>query len=183
MTQQEWTDATPVLQRLFKQGWHHTRIDGELAVTEEKTEKKSAAGQKGGRASALARKRAKEALVQAQANQPSTDASSTGSTDAVAKSNSTTTTTTLSNSVLSKRTPVASPDAEVELFRRGKQVLGSRAGGQIAKLKTRRHPRCCPTPRGARHRAASSRESCSLRRQGKGCCRHRRVQDSAGPPA
>lgn len=38
-------------------------------------------------------------------------------------------------SVPTERAPVAPPDAETELFRRGKEVLGKRAGGLIAKLK------------------------------------------------
>lgn len=35
----------------------------------------------------------------------------------------------------SERTPAASPDEDAELYRRGKQVLGPKAGGQISKLK------------------------------------------------
>lgn len=134
MTPEEWTNAAPVLQRLFKQGWKHPRIDAELALTDEKIEKKSQAGQKGGRASALARKRAKEASLQAELKQSSTDASSKRSTDGAAKSNTTTTTTTKEDSVPSERTPAASPDPEKELFERGKQVLGKSSGGLIVKL-------------------------------------------------
>lgn len=131
MTQQEWTNAAPTLQRLFKQGWKHPRIDAELALTEEKIEKKSKAGQKGGRASALARKQAK---LQAEAKQASTNASSIRSTDGAAKFN-TTTTTIKKDSVPTERAPAAPPDPEKELFDRGKQVLGQKSGGLIVKLK------------------------------------------------
>jgi uncharacterized protein YdaU (DUF1376 family) len=132
MSPEEWTSAAPVLQRLFKQGWKHPRIDAELALTDEKIEKKSQAGQKGGRASALARKQAKEAKLQAERRQASTDAVSTGSTSGAAKFN--TSTTTKEDSVPTERTPVASSDPEKELFDRGKQVLGKSAGGVIVKL-------------------------------------------------
>lgn len=47
----------------------------------------------------------------------------------------TVTVTNTVTSVPSERTPPASPDEDAELYRRGKQVLGPKAGGQIAKLK------------------------------------------------
>lgn len=49
-----------------------------------------------------------------------------------------TVTVTVTNTITpvpSERTPVASTDPDAELFRRGKEVLGPKAGGQIAKLK------------------------------------------------
>jgi hypothetical protein len=39
------------------------------------------------------------------------------------------------DSVPTERAPAAPPNAETELFRRGKEVLGKSSGGQIAKLK------------------------------------------------
>lgn len=47
----------------------------------------------------------------------------------------TVTSTITSTSVPSERAPAAPPDPDAELFRRGKEVLGKNAGGQIAKLK------------------------------------------------
>lgn len=47
----------------------------------------------------------------------------------------TVTVTNTDTSVPSERAPVAPPDPEKELFDRGKQVLGRKAGGLIAKLK------------------------------------------------
>lgn len=59
MTPEEWSNARAMLEALFEPGWKHSRIDVEMAVSEEKYEARANAGHKGGKASALARKKAK----------------------------------------------------------------------------------------------------------------------------
>lgn len=50
MSDREWKRARPLIEPLFKDGrWRHKRIDIELAAAQEKYEKHSAAGKKGGR--------------------------------------------------------------------------------------------------------------------------------------
>jgi uncharacterized protein YdaU (DUF1376 family) len=136
MTPEEWSNARATLQALFKPGWKHPRIDAELQVTDEKYEKRAKAGHKGGKASALARKAAKEAKLAAAAEQSSTNASTIASSSAAAKSNHPHSHPPILDSVPTERAPAAPPDAETELFRRGKEVLGKGAGGLIAKLKS-----------------------------------------------
>ncbi len=50
-----WGDYRPVLQQFFHSGWKHKRIDAELERLMRLSEKRSAAGQKGGLGSALSR--------------------------------------------------------------------------------------------------------------------------------
>jgi uncharacterized protein YdaU (DUF1376 family) len=50
-----WGDYRPVLQNFFHSGWKHKRIDAELARMLRVSEKRAAAGQKGGVGSALSR--------------------------------------------------------------------------------------------------------------------------------
>lgn len=47
-----WTDAKPIIQAFFHNGWKHKRIDGDLAATTAKYERRAAAGHKGGVAKA-----------------------------------------------------------------------------------------------------------------------------------
>ncbi|WP_441280522.1 DUF1376 domain-containing protein [Tardiphaga sp. 862_B3_N1_1] len=138
LTPDEWSNARPMLQALFKQGWKHPRIDAELQLSDEKYEKRSKAGKEGGKASALARRRAKfasaEALVQQSSSNASTNDTSNASSNNAAKFNQPQPHPPIV-SVPSERAPPAPPDPEKELFDRGKQVLGKKAGGLIAKLK------------------------------------------------
>lgn len=76
MTTREWSKAKATLAALFDPGWKHSRIDVEIAYSDEKYEKRAAAGHRGGKASALVRKQAK--LQASGKQQPS---------NAVAKSN------------------------------------------------------------------------------------------------
>lgn len=130
----DWSNAAPTLRALFKPGWKHPRIDAELQLTDEKYEKRAKAGKLGGKASALARKAAKEATPVTEGKQRPSNAASNASSNAVAKSNHPHPHPPLEDSVPSERTPLASSDPEKELFDRGKQVLGKSAGGLIANL-------------------------------------------------
>lgn len=49
MTDEEWRGALPTIAALFQPGWRHKRIDLELANAQEKYDKLSTAGKKGGR--------------------------------------------------------------------------------------------------------------------------------------
>ena len=49
MTPSEWRKARPVIEKLFKPGWKHSRVDAELQEAQEKYERRAAAGRKGGR--------------------------------------------------------------------------------------------------------------------------------------
>lgn len=50
-----WLDSRETLQAFFYEGWHHKRIDEELSRMQEKTNRRAAAGQKGGLRSAMNR--------------------------------------------------------------------------------------------------------------------------------
>lgn len=52
LSMDEWLKIKPRIQRLFKDGWRHKRIDEELAKAEEKYERRANAGRKGGLAKA-----------------------------------------------------------------------------------------------------------------------------------
>jgi uncharacterized protein YdaU (DUF1376 family) len=71
MTAKEWSNARATLVALFDGDWKHGRIDAEIALTDEKYEKRAGAGHKGGKASALARKKAK---LEAEAKQKASNA-------------------------------------------------------------------------------------------------------------
>jgi uncharacterized protein YdaU (DUF1376 family) len=135
LTPEEWSNAVASLQALFKPGWKHPRIDAELQLSDEKFEKRSKAGKSGGKASALARRRAKEAAQEAAIQQSSTNAPTIASSNGAAKYNHPHPHPLIKEPFPSERAPVAPPDPDKELFDRGKQVLGPRSGGLIAKLK------------------------------------------------
>jgi len=50
MSEQEWSDARPVIEELFQPGWRHKRIDDELEKSAEKYDRRSEAGKRGGTA-------------------------------------------------------------------------------------------------------------------------------------
>ena len=52
MTPSEWKRSRPIVQAFFQDGWHHKRIDAELAKTSEKITKRKASGKAGGMAKA-----------------------------------------------------------------------------------------------------------------------------------
>lgn len=50
-----WLDSRETLQAFFHEGWKHKRIDEELSRMQEKTDRRAAAGQKGGLRAAMNR--------------------------------------------------------------------------------------------------------------------------------
>ena len=58
-----WTEYRETLQDFFYDGWRHKRIDAELYKTENISQKRSAAGYKGGISSALARMKTENAAL------------------------------------------------------------------------------------------------------------------------
>ena len=109
MSAPEWRKAKPAVQAFFQDGWRHRRIDDEIAKAEAKHERRSEAGKRGGIASANAKQNSSNASSNAQASssQPQSE---------------------------KKDAAPAALEPEVDLFRRGKEVLGNQAGGLIAKL-------------------------------------------------
>lgn len=109
MTKGEWRKHKPVLQRFFKEGWKHGRIDFEL----EKAANISQAAREAGLASGRTR------------SQRKTNGRSTVVEPTLEPSNH-----------LKKDAADAAPqvDPEKDLFRRGKEIAGNDAGGLIAKL-------------------------------------------------
>jgi uncharacterized protein YdaU (DUF1376 family) len=116
MSPAEWRKARPIIEKFFQPGWVHGRVVDDLADAKESYEKLASAGSKGGKARAENKRRLSEAIsiatsdVQASLNQPLTF--NQGKKDAA----------------------IAAPDPEVELFRRGKEVLGKSAGGLVKQL-------------------------------------------------
>lgn len=55
LPQRIWLDVKPVIQDFFHDGWHHKRVDLELAKQEVIATKRAMAGQKGGNVTANAR--------------------------------------------------------------------------------------------------------------------------------
>lgn len=114
MTPAQWKRVRPVLVTFFEEGWRHGRIAKDLATSHENYEKRAKAGAEGGKAKAAAKQTASKnvALLQPEtSNALATD-----------------------NLLPKKDAAPAAP--EVDLFRRGKEVLGKDAGGLIAKLLT-----------------------------------------------
>lgn len=104
----EWKKIKPTLQAFFKDGWSHGRIDYDL----EKARSISDAAREAGKASGRSRS----------VKPPLNDRSPTVQP-------------TLEPSNLSKKDAApAAADPEVELFRRGREVLGKAGGGLISKL-------------------------------------------------
>lgn len=55
MTPTEWRKARPILIKFFGDGWHHGRVEKDLASAIESYEKRAKAGEKGGKAKATAK--------------------------------------------------------------------------------------------------------------------------------
>ena len=113
MTPPEWRKAKPNVQTFFTDGWRHKRIDHELR----EAERISNAGRKAGLASANARRNKPATIAQRSLNESGNDPPTIGQP---------------SQSQSQEDAAPAAP--EVDLFRRGKEVLGKQSGGLIAKL-------------------------------------------------
>lgn len=128
MTATEWRRSRDTIAAFFEDGWRHTRIDAELTKTAETASRYAT------RASKAGRKR--------WAKHQSSDATSTAASIAQAPleeclsmpiSQPHTLEPNGSNGADAPSSPPPDPDAE--LFRRGREVLGPKAGGMISKLK------------------------------------------------
>lgn len=110
MTDREWIKARATIREFFNEGWRHQRIDEEVSKSREISNKrKSAAKQMHSKCSANAEQKHTQSQSQSQED---TEAKASG---AIA--------------------PIDPSISERELFERGKEVLGAKAGGQIANLK------------------------------------------------
>lgn len=114
MTPAEWRRAKPMLQKFFKQGWKHGRVEEDLALANANYEKRAKAGAEGGKAKATAKQRSSKNVAMLEPE----------SGNALATD----------NRLPKKDAPPGAPDPEVELFRRGREVLGKQSGGLISKL-------------------------------------------------
>lgn len=107
MSPPEWKRTCPIIYPFFESDWAHKRIDAELARAAEISSKRSAsAKQKRSKSEAIAEHLDTHAGALPQPQSQKEDAAP------------------------------AAPDPEVELFRRGREVLGKGAGGLISKLLT-----------------------------------------------
>lgn len=107
LSDREWNRLKPTLAEFFGDGWTHKRIDAELAKSAEISSKRSAiAKQRHSKSNAIAEQLHTHARA-------------------------ITTTVTEKDAA-----PAASVDQEVDLFRRGKEVLGKTSGGLIKQLLT-----------------------------------------------
>lgn len=70
LTEREWKKWKPTIQKFFKDGWRHKRIDEELTAAKAKYEARASAGQKGGSARANAKQNPSNAT--AKSKQPIT---------------------------------------------------------------------------------------------------------------
>lgn len=114
MTKPEWRKAKPILIKFFDEGWRHGRVEKDLVEAKASYEARAAAGKKGGEAKATPKQR--PSIAKAGPEQSDSNAVATF------------------NHLPKKDAADAAPDPEVELFRRGREVLGKQAGGLISKL-------------------------------------------------
>lgn len=114
MTAGKWKRARPVLQKFFHEGWRHGRIAKDLEAAHANYQKRAKAGAEGGKAKANSKQSSSKNLAMLEPE----------SSNALATDN-----------LLPKKDAAdAAPDPEVELFRRGREVLGKGAGGLVSKL-------------------------------------------------
>lgn len=116
LTPAEWKKFKPILEKFFGPGWRHGRVEKDLAAAHANYEKRAKAGSEGGKARAKAKQNSSKTVALLEP-----DCSNAQATD---------------NHIPKKdaAASAAPPDPEVELFRRGREVLGKQAGGLISKL-------------------------------------------------
>lgn len=105
MTPAEWRKAKPAIAAFFHDGWHHKRIDAELARASDISSKRAAS--------------AKQKHSNSSANAEQLDTHTRASSPSQRKEDA---------------PDGALGDPEKELFEKGKQVLGKNSGGLIAEL-------------------------------------------------
>lgn len=101
----EWKRARANIEGFFHDGWRHKRLDAELAKSAEISSKRAAS--------------AKQRHSNSSANAEQLDTHARASSQPQSQK---------------KDAAPAAPDPEVELFRRGREVLGKDTGGLISKL-------------------------------------------------
>lgn len=110
MTTSEWKRARPTIERFFHDGWKHNRIDAELArAADISSKRRASAEQRHSKGNANAQQEDTHAGAGLPSPSPKKDAASAA-----------------------PELPLG--NEEVELFRRGKAVLGNAAGGLIKSL-------------------------------------------------
>lgn len=114
MTPAEWRKAKPILVKFFDEGWRHGRVEKDLAEAKESYEKRAAAGSEGGKARARAKQSSSNAETMLEPDHSNAQATF--------------------NHLPKEDAAPAALDPEVDLFRRGREVLGKQAGGLISKL-------------------------------------------------
>lgn len=127
LSPREWRGMSQKLAGLFQEGWRHKRIEEELEKFAVKSVARATAGRSGGLAKAKQAngKTVANARILPDISQRFALASSSESEPEPRKSS-------VVQEDNGRRAP---PDPDAELFRRGKELLGKSAGGQIAKLK------------------------------------------------
>jgi uncharacterized protein YdaU (DUF1376 family) len=108
LSKAEWKKMRPILERFFQPGWKHGRVEEDLASAKQSYEARAKAGEKGGKAKATNKQ--SSSIATALPEQP------------------------LTLDQPKKDAAPAAPDPEVELFRRGREVLGKQGGGLVSKL-------------------------------------------------
>lgn len=119
----EWKRARPTLQAFFQDGWKHKRVEFELT----EAARISAAGRAGGKASGEARR-------QRSANDPPTIVERPLNDRTNDQANDSPTICEALHLQRKKDAASPPPNPEKELYDRGKQVLGEKAGGLIKSL-------------------------------------------------
>ena len=104
MTRGEWRKARPIIEKFFKPGWRHGRVEEDLASARESYEKRAKAGEKGGKAKATSKQSSSNA--KAGTEQPLT-----------------------LNQERKDAADAAPTPEDVSYYRRIREVLGDNAGG------------------------------------------------------
>lgn len=115
MSPAEWRKHKPILEKFFGPRWHHGRVEKDLATAKANYEKRAAAGAEGGKARAKAKQNPSNATAMLQ----QTDSNALATFNLIPKKEDAAT---------------AASDPEVDLFRRGREVLGKSAGGMVKQL-------------------------------------------------
>lgn len=116
MTARDWSRCRDALAGLFSHGWHHKRIDAELAIASDIISKRSAAGKAGAYArygNRSGKRNSNGMAIAEQTHAPSPTPSPKKKKDGA---------------------DAPPKSLEQQLFDRGKEVLGEAAGGLISKL-------------------------------------------------
>lgn len=120
LTERDWRKIKPTINAFFLDGWKHKRVEEELLEAKEKHERRQRAGKAGGNAAAGGKQRGSNAGSNATAK-PEQCPQHYPSSKSQSKSSE------------AKASGVP-PDPKADYFKRGREVLGEKAGGLIAKV-------------------------------------------------